>query len=588
MSKPRDVVVVRVSEKGDREDEHFHSPEVQIEAARRWARDRGERLAGAPIPEIDVSGKLPLSKRPGLLAAIEMIEAGRADQLVVAYFDRLVRSLKVQLEVIERVERAGGEIFALDHGKLTNGTAAQRLSTNMLGSVFQYFAEITGEKVTAAQARAVARGVYPHPKIPVGYVRGENGVLVVEPAAARVVVRAFECRDRGASLVEIQALLAENGIERALSGVAWILRSRMYLGEIHFGGLHNTHAHEAIVKDRGLFERVARRTVSRGRQAKSERLLARLGVLRCGTCGSRMVINSDSGSYRCGDTSANRCRRRAAVKADRVEEIVLGAVRAYSATADAPRRASRRQQIREADEAIERANADLDDTIRQLGGLGLLGRPASQETLGKLATTLDDAHAVRARLGDRGESNIIGPDEIDKLREPAKRLAAWRRLITDTVESVTVAPAMTADGRPQSPLGPSPDRDQVPRPASIRKPPRSDFSRFRRHPRVVRFAQPLPTVAESDIVVGHDFRNRTRSSSARSASPAVRDSSVREARRREPAVVCQQPSVVRSPQFGGRRRSRPRGRRDYRNRGEAQAGRECLRRAERSSAVGRC
>ena len=191
-----------------------------------------------------------------------------------------------------------------------------------------------------------------------------------------------------------------------------------------------------------------RRTVSRGRQAKSERLLARLGVLRCGTCGSRMVINSDSGSYRCGDTSANRCRRRAAVKADRVEEMVLDAVRAYSATADAPRRASRRQQIREADEAIERANADLDDTIRQLGELGLLGRPASQETLEKLAKTLDDAHAARARLGDRGESDVIGPDDIDKLREPAKRLAAWRRLITDTVESVTVAPAMTADGRP--------------------------------------------------------------------------------------------------------------------------------------------
>ena len=119
MSKPRDVVVVRVSEKGDREDERFHSPEVQIEAATRWAKDRGERLVAAPIPEIDVSGKLPLSKRPGLLAAIELIEAGRADQLVVAYFDRLVRSLKVQLEVIERVERAGGEIFALDHGKLT-------------------------------------------------------------------------------------------------------------------------------------------------------------------------------------------------------------------------------------------------------------------------------------------------------------------------------------------------------------------------------------------------------------------------------------------------------------------------------------
>ena len=161
-----------------------------------------------------------------------------------------------------------------------------------------------------------------------------------------------------------------------------------------------------------------------------------------------MVINSSSGNYRCGDTSANPCRRRAAVKADRVEEIVLDALRAYSATADAHGRASRKQQIREADEAIERANADLDDTIRQLGELGLLGRPASQQTLEKLTTALDDAHSARARLGDAGESNVIGPDEIDKLRDPAKRLAAWRRLISDTVESVTVAPAMTADGRP--------------------------------------------------------------------------------------------------------------------------------------------
>jgi hypothetical protein len=127
---------------------------------------------------------------------------------------------------------------------------------------------------------------------------------------------------------------------------------------------------------------------------------------------------------------------------------VLDAVRAYSAMADAHGRASRRQQIREADEAIERANAHLDDTIRQLGELGLLGRPASQQTLEKLTAALDHAHSARARLGDQGESDVIDPNEIDKLREPAKRLAAWRRLITDIVQSVTVAPAMTADGRP--------------------------------------------------------------------------------------------------------------------------------------------
>jgi len=179
-------------------------------------------------------------------------------------------------------------------------------------------------------------------------------VLVVERRKARIVVQAFKRRDRGASLVEIQAWLAENGIERSISGVASMLRSRMYLGEIHFGVLHNTRAHEPIIKDRALFERVQRRTLSRGRQAKSERLLARLGVLRCGMCGSRMVINSCTGNYRCGDTSAKRCQRRAAVKADRVEEMVLDAVWAYSSKADVHGRASHSQQIREADDAIER------------------------------------------------------------------------------------------------------------------------------------------------------------------------------------------------------------------------------------------
>ena len=127
---------------------------------------------------------------------------------------------------------------------------------------------------------------------------------------------------------------------------------------------------------------------------------------------------------------------------------MLDAVRAYWATAHAPRRASRRRQIREADEAIERANADLDGTIRQLGELGLLGRAASQEILGKLTRALDDAHTARARLDDGGKIDVIGPEDIDKLREAAKRLAAWRRLISDSVESVTVAPAITADGRP--------------------------------------------------------------------------------------------------------------------------------------------
>src|SRR5205823_8042791 len=82
------------------------------------------------LEELDVSGGLPLAERPGLRRAVEAVEAGRADVIMVAYFDRLMRSLKVQQEVVDRVEAAGGEVLTVDFGKLTNGTAVERLTGN--------------------------------------------------------------------------------------------------------------------------------------------------------------------------------------------------------------------------------------------------------------------------------------------------------------------------------------------------------------------------------------------------------------------------------------------------------------------------
>ena len=45
--------------------------------------------------------------------------------LASAYFDRLFRSLSTQAKVIERVERAGGSVLAVDFGRVTNGSAGQ-------------------------------------------------------------------------------------------------------------------------------------------------------------------------------------------------------------------------------------------------------------------------------------------------------------------------------------------------------------------------------------------------------------------------------------------------------------------------------
>jgi hypothetical protein len=111
---------------------------------------------------------------------------------------------------------------------------------------------------------------------------------------------------------------------------------------------------------------------------------------------------------------------------------------------------------------------------------------------------------------------------------------------------------------PQSPLGPSPDRHQFPGPPSISKPPaatsrasvdtlgsydsHNPFDRRRvRHRRQARLPEPREAAARPR----HHRRCEIRPSGRRDAASSRSSVS--------------SPSVIRSPQFGDRRRSRPRG-----------------------------
>src|SRR5437763_1049603 len=105
--KRRALGLIRVSEVGDREADRFGSPDEQLECIERACNREGIELIDT-FREINVSGGALLAKRPGLTRALEEVEAGHAEVIAVAYFDRLFRSLKVQHEVAERIERAGG------------------------------------------------------------------------------------------------------------------------------------------------------------------------------------------------------------------------------------------------------------------------------------------------------------------------------------------------------------------------------------------------------------------------------------------------------------------------------------------------
>jgi DNA invertase Pin-like site-specific DNA recombinase len=431
----RAIGIVRVSEVGGREGDRFHSPLEQRDRIEVECRRRDLALIEV-VEEMDVSGGTPLAKRKGLSKAVEAIEAGKVDVIVAAYFDRLFRSLVTQAEVIERVERAGGRVLAVDVGDVTNGSAAQWLSATMIGAVSDYYRRSVGERLAGTQARSVARGVTPsrHPR---GYRRREDGVAELDPATAPLVLEAWKMRAARRSIPEIRAFLAENGLRVQISVISRMFRNRFYLGELHYrrpGIEPNLTAHEALV-DQDLFERVQKvsaETVFVGRRAHSERLLARLGILRCAACDGRMSVSSgpqrSKPFYRC--TSFD-CKSRPTISAVIVEGVVVEHVRRLlrgltgTASSDNVVAAAKRE--------LDHADRVYATAVDVLDVMAI--EPAVMEKLRKLRGARDDARAAYLSAADSDEATrvAISAGDWDELT-----LDERRDLVRAVIESVLV------------------------------------------------------------------------------------------------------------------------------------------------------
>jgi site-specific DNA recombinase len=437
-TKRRAIGIVRVSQVSGREGDSFASPSEQRERIEAACDRDGLQLVDVR-EELDVSGGTPLERRTGLRTAVEAVESGQADVIVAAYFDRLVRSLDVQRELVNRVEKAGGEVFAVDAGQVTHGTATKKLNGTLLGAFAEYQRDTARERSGDAQRRAVARGVVPFPVIPPGYRRGSDGTLVIEPAEAPVVAAAFRLRAAGGTIKEVHAHLVAGGIKRTFYSTQTLLKSRIPLGEIRFGKLVNESAHEPIV-DAATW-RAAQSVPLRGTKPPSRRLLARQGVLRCGSCGARMVVGSQKQGpepfyvYRCPATG--KCPKRMTIGADIAEKVIIDYVRAQ--LADAEGKASAETHVREAEQELDQAQGALEAAIRTLADFS--DEPTARERLFDLRQERDEAQQRLAQLGGAAVAVTINAStDWDRLTLDEKRA-----LIRATVEAATVGPGRGAE-----------------------------------------------------------------------------------------------------------------------------------------------
>lgn len=105
-----------------------------------------------------ISGGKAVDARPGLTAALNTVESAEAAVLMAAKSDRLARNLPPLLDVLDRTERVGGVVVAVD-GTVGTSTAAGRFTTQIMGSVAELQRSLISDRTKAALAVRKAQGV---------------------------------------------------------------------------------------------------------------------------------------------------------------------------------------------------------------------------------------------------------------------------------------------------------------------------------------------------------------------------------------------------------------------------------------------
>jgi DNA invertase Pin-like site-specific DNA recombinase len=147
------------------------------------------------------SGK-SLSGRPGLQAALEAVDAGRASALVVSKLDRLSRSLLDFASLMERARKRGWSLVALDLGVDTS-TPSGEMMASVLATFAQFERRLIGQRTKDALA-----------------VKRSQGVVLGRPRemSTAAVARIHELRRSGHRPAEIARILNREGVPTPRNG----------------------------------------------------------------------------------------------------------------------------------------------------------------------------------------------------------------------------------------------------------------------------------------------------------------------------------------------------------------------------------
>jgi len=431
MKRKHAALYIRVST--DAQFEEGYSVEAQKDMLEGYCRSRGWRDY-----EFYIDGGFTGSNidRPEMKRLIEDAGAGLISQVVVYKLDRLSRSQKDTLYLIEDVFNPAGIGFTSLNENMDTGTPMGRAMLGIMSAFAQLERETIRERTRMGMKERVRGGLWMgggHP--PFGYdYDSARGVLVPNDDAP-TVRRIYRLYLEGLSTARIAEL---TGLKHDKQ-VRDILARKSNIGLIEYNGVEYRGQHEPIVDEatfRAAQELRRRRSSAPG--AASQHLLT--GLVYCGRCGARMRYQKwGARGYKLTCYSQQRSKRylirdencdNEKAWADEVEAAVVedfvGRALAAPAQEEVPASAP--------DEGLP---GRIREAERRLKRLYALYAAAEDEVLaGSIEEQRRRLDALREEAR-REQEALDREDRRQEKREEIRRLAqAWERMTTQERRAV--------------------------------------------------------------------------------------------------------------------------------------------------------
>jgi len=405
-------------------DQAFNSLDAQRQAAEKYIESQqGEGWVAIPKEYDDGGFTGSNTNRPGFQALLRDIEAGHVDVVAVYKIDRLSRSSRDFVRILDLFEKHGVDFVSVTQ-QFSTANSVGKLVLNILMSFSEFERDVISERIRDKMQATRRRGMWTGGRPILGYDVVDKK-LVVNGDEAQQVRATFELYLEQGSLRETVTELARRGwVNKSFTSkdgrqttgrnftkatLSALLSNVLYRGQVRCGNEAVPGVHEPIVED-DLWNVVQERLRDNGgntSQARNKTGAVLRGVVYCGRCGSPMLhtfTTKKSKRYRyytCSryhNEGAAACPK-ARVPAGRFERFVAHQVRVIGEDEGLLARTA---------QAVATAVADRRDAL--IAERRRLEREAAAGgRLGVLEARLGEVHAEIAALR--------GPFDEDDLRD---------------------------------------------------------------------------------------------------------------------------------------------------------------------------